>query len=67
MRYFLCIILPPLAVLTTGRVGAFILSIILTICFWIPGVIHAILIVSNYNADKRNEKLIRATREAAKN
>lgn len=67
MRYFLCIILPPLAVLTTGRVGAFILSIILTICFWIPGVIHAILIVSNYHAEVRNEKLIRATREAAKN
>jgi hypothetical protein len=26
MRYFLCIILPPLAVLTTGRIGAFILA-----------------------------------------
>jgi len=67
MRYFLCIILPPLAVLTTGKIGAFILSIILTICFWIPGIIHAILIVNSYHADKRNDKLIRATREATKN
>ncbi|MGZ3862495.1 MAG: YqaE/Pmp3 family membrane protein [Bacteroidia bacterium] len=62
MRYFLCFILPPLAVLSTGKIGAFILSIILTICFWVPGIIHAILVVSNHHANKRNDKLVKAMR-----
>jgi len=62
MRYFLCIILPPIAVLTTGRIGAFILSIILTAVFWIPGVIHAILVTNRYYADKRHKELIKATK-----
>lgn len=60
MRYFLCILIPPIAVLTTGRIGAFILSIILTICFWIPGIIHSFSVVNRYYADKRNDKLIAA-------
>ncbi len=63
MRYFLCIILPPIAVLTTGKIGAFILSIILTLLFWIPGVIHAFLVVNKYYADKRNDKLIKAIKK----
>jgi len=61
MRYFLCIILPPLAVLTTGKIGAFILSIILTLLVWIPGVIHAILVTNKYYADKRHKELLKAT------
>lgn len=63
MRYFLCIIFPPLAVLTTGRIGAFILSCLLTLCLWIPGVIHAILVTNDYYADKRNRKVLRAIRQ----
>ncbi len=59
MRYFLCIIFPPLAVLTTGKIGAFILSIILTILVWIPGVIHAILVTNKYYADKRHNELLK--------
>lgn len=62
MRYFLCIILPPLAVFTTGRLGAFILSIILTLFFWIPGVIHAILVTNDYYATKRHRQLVRVVR-----
>jgi uncharacterized membrane protein YqaE (UPF0057 family) len=60
MRYFLCIILPPIAVLTTGRIGAFILSIILTLLFYIPGVIHAILVVNSYYAEQRHKELMGA-------
>ncbi|MGF7050429.1 uncharacterized membrane protein YqaE (UPF0057 family) [Paenibacillus sp. DS2015] len=59
MRYLLCFI-PPLAVLSCGKFGQFFLSIILTICLYVPGVIHAILVVNSYKADQRNEKLIRA-------
>ena len=60
MRYFLCIILPPVGVLTTGRIGAFILNVLLTLCFWIPGVIHAILVTGNYYETKRHKQLLKA-------
>jgi uncharacterized membrane protein YqaE (UPF0057 family) len=62
MRYFLCIILPPLAVLTTGRIGAFVLSCLLTLCLWIPGVIHAILVTNDYYEERRNRRVVRAIR-----
>lgn len=64
MRYFLCILLPPAAVFTTGRIGAFILSIILTLFFWIPGVIHAVLVTNDYYAAKRHRQLVREMRRA---
>lgn len=67
MRYFLCIILPPIAVLTTGKIGAFFLNLLLTILVWIPGVIHAILVTNKYYADKRHKELIKATQTASKN
>jgi uncharacterized membrane protein YqaE (UPF0057 family) len=62
MRYFLCFLCPPLAILTTGKLGSFILSIILTILFWIPGIIYSILVVNEYYAERRHRQLIRATR-----
>jgi len=62
MRYFLCLICPPLAIFTTGKMGSFILNIILTICFWIPGVIHAVLVVNKYYSDKRHREMISYTR-----
>lgn len=62
MRYFLCILLPPVAVLTTGRLGAFFLNLLLCLFLWVPGIIHAILVTNNYYADKRNRKLIRAVK-----
>ena len=60
MRYFFCIILPPVAVISTGRIGAFFLSLLLTLVFWIPGMIHAFMVVNRYYADRRNEDLISA-------
>lgn len=66
MRYFLCIIFPPLAVLTTGRIGAFILSCILTICLWIPGVIHAILVTNDYYEERRHRQMMRAVRRSGR-
>ena len=64
MRYFLCIILPPLAVLTTGRIGAFVLSCLLTLCLWIPGVIHAILVTNDFYEERRNRRVVRAIRRS---
>ena len=60
MRYFLAIILPPLAVLLCGKPIQFILNILLTLLGWIPGVIHAILVVNSHLADKRTDKIANA-------
>ena len=53
LRYFFCVVLPPVAVLMTGRILSFILSILLTLIGWIPGVIHACLVVADYQAEQR--------------
>lgn len=60
MLYFLCFLLPPLAVLFCGKPGSFLLNILLCILGYVPGVIHALVIVNSHKADKRNKELIRA-------
>jgi uncharacterized membrane protein YqaE (UPF0057 family) len=62
MRYFLCFLCPPIAILTTGRVGSFVLNIILTLFFWIPGIIHSILVVNDFYEDRRFRRYARASR-----
>jgi len=59
MRYFLAIILPPLAVLLCGKPFQFLLNLLLTLLGWIPGVVHAILVVHSHLDDKRAERMIR--------
>jgi uncharacterized membrane protein YqaE (UPF0057 family) len=42
----LCFVLPPLAVaLATDSVSSLLISILLTLLFWIPGVIYALIVV----------------------
>jgi uncharacterized membrane protein YqaE (UPF0057 family) len=53
LRYFFCVVLPPVAVLMTGRVGSFLLSIVLTLLGWIPGIVHAALVVNDYHEEQR--------------
>jgi uncharacterized membrane protein YqaE (UPF0057 family) len=53
LRYFFCVVLPPVAVLMTGRVGSFFLSLLLTLLGWIPGIIHAALVVNDYHEEQR--------------
>lgn len=60
MRRLLAILLPPVAVLLCGRPLQALLNLVLTLCLWIPGVIHAWGIVSDWQADQRNKKLIKA-------
>lgn len=57
MLFFLAVILPPVAVLLTGRLGSFFLSLILTLLGWLPGVIHAFFIVIDHKNEKRMEDL----------
>ncbi|MGY0219509.1 YqaE/Pmp3 family membrane protein [Endozoicomonadaceae bacterium StTr2] len=60
MRYFLAIILPPVAALLCGKPFQALLNLILTLLGWIPGVVHALFIVHTHLADKRNKNLIDA-------
>ena len=53
MLYLICIILPPLAVLFTGRLGAFLVSLLLTLFGWLPGVIHAFFVVNDWKNEER--------------
>ncbi|ASN07472.1 YqaE/Pmp3 family membrane protein [Virgibacillus necropolis] len=45
MLYILAILLPPVAVLMTGRPIQVLINVLLTIIGWIPGVIHAMFVV----------------------
>ena len=63
MRYFLAIILPPLAVLLCGKPIQFLLNIVLTLFFWVPDAVHAILDVNNHLADKRADKIVQAVKQ----
>ena len=56
MLYFLAMVLPPLAVLFTGRKTAAILNIPLTLAGWLPGVLHAVLVVNEHKADQRAQR-----------
>jgi len=63
MRYLLAILLPPVAVFLCGKPIQGIISILLTLLFWIPGVIHALFVVHSHLADKRTEKIVDAIKE----
>ena len=60
MLYLLAILLPPLAVLFCGKPIQALLNLVacLTVLGWIPGMIHACLVVSSHHADQRNQRLI---------
>ncbi|MCM2678028.1 YqaE/Pmp3 family membrane protein [Alkalicoccobacillus plakortidis] len=56
MLYLLAILLPPVAVLLVGKPFQAVLNFILTLCFWVPGAIHACLVVADKKADQRAKK-----------
>ena len=62
MRYLLAILLPPVAVLSCGRPFQAILNLILTLLFWVPGAVHALLVVHDYHEDRRAGRVIAAIR-----
>lgn len=53
MLYLLAILLPPVAVLLVGRPIQAFLNLILTLIFFVPGVVHALFVVNEHKADKR--------------
>jgi uncharacterized membrane protein YqaE (UPF0057 family) len=64
MLYLLAVILPPVAVLLRGKPIQALLNLVLTICFWLPGVIHAWIVINGANADKRMRKQAELIAEA---
>ncbi len=76
MLYILAILLPPLAVLFTGKIFQFIFNLILAAVgvilavvtlgafglIYIFAIIHAIIIVHGHRQEKRDERLVRAVR-----
>lgn len=63
MLYLLAIVFPPAAVFLCGKPVQAFLNLLLTLLGWVPGIIHAILVVNSRNADKRNDKLIKAMQQ----
>lgn len=58
MMYLLAIVLPPVAVLFSGKPFQAILNVILTLIFWVPGAIHAVLVVKDKKDDERMRKYL---------
>ncbi|MGL5347611.1 MAG: YqaE/Pmp3 family membrane protein, partial [Peptostreptococcaceae bacterium] len=63
MLYFLAVICPPVAVLLRGKPIQSLFNLLLTLLGWIPGVIHAILVVNKANADKRHKEMVKAIKK----
>ncbi len=63
--YLLAIIFPPLAVLAAGKPVQALLNCLLTLAFYFPGMLHALLVVSGHKADQRAARMERAFRRMA--
>jgi uncharacterized membrane protein YqaE (UPF0057 family) len=63
--YLLAIVFPPLAVLLCGKPAQALLNCLLTLCLWIPGIIHACLVVGSHQADRRTGRIVAAQRRYA--
>jgi hypothetical protein len=52
--------------LIRGKLGSVLLNLILYILGWIPGVIHAVLVISAQDKDRQNKKVIEAIKNQNK-
>lgn len=64
MLYIVAILCPPLAVLLCGKPIQAILNVVLSFLLYFPGMLHALVVVADHNADKRTARLERALRRA---
>ena len=60
MLYLIAIVFPPLAVLLCGKPVQALISVPLTLLLWIPGVIHACVVVAEHNASARTDRIVQA-------
>ncbi len=66
MLYLVAILMPPLAVLLCGKPFQALLNVLLSLLVYFPGMIHAILVVNNYYADKRTQKIVKTLEQQRK-
>ena len=60
MLYLVAVILPPLAVLLAGKPFQAILNLVLLfVTLYVGALIHALFVVHNHYADKRQERMLR--------
>jgi uncharacterized membrane protein YqaE (UPF0057 family) len=59
MLSLLAILCPPAAVLLLGKPSQGALNVVLTLLLYVPGMIHALSVVSHYKTERRNETLMR--------
>jgi uncharacterized membrane protein YqaE (UPF0057 family) len=66
MRYLIALLLPPLGLLLCAKIfqAIFCLLLMITGIGWPLASIWAMLVVHNYYADQRNEKLLRELRRS---
>ena len=60
MRYLLAVLVPPVAVLLCGKPVQAVLNFVLCLFLWVPGVVHALLVVHGHHADKRANRIVKA-------
>ena len=66
MLYLLAIICPPLAVLMCGKPGAAALNFLLWLLLIVPGIIHAMMVVSEYKSDQRTKAMMLAMHQPSR-
>ena len=59
----LAILLPPVAVFLCGKPIQALINVVLTLCFWIPGSIHAWSVVSDKREDKKHKEMVKAVKK----
>ncbi len=59
MRTFLAFVCPPAAVLLHGNPSQTAVNCLLTLMLYLPGVLHALYVVGQYQTERRNETLMR--------
>lgn len=64
MLYLLAVLLPPVAVILKGKPIQALLNLLLTICFYVPGIIHAWIVINGANKDKRMKQQAKLIAEA---
>jgi len=57
MRYLLAVLLPPVAVYQCRQGRQVPFSLLLTACLWVPGAVHALLVVRAAAARERTDRL----------
>lgn len=64
VRYVLAILLPPIAVLSCGKWFQAVVNLVLTLCFWLPGAIHALFVVNDHHNEQNADRIVNAMRRA---